>query len=697
MVGAPEWLIHWAGWSIHTLVLPRSGRDAYRLPQIMKLRTTTTQGYGGEDGLAEGLGRIPSSLGHRCRHGWLSSVLASFAGCATAAGAQFRTAIIESCHSVIMFGRYRTLSLAAALGIIFSLSQGTAWGQTEINGAQTSTQVISSPLSSYTVTSTGSISTSGNNNYGIFNQAPVETFTNNGSISTSGSGSYGIVNLSTITTFNNTGAISASGPGSFGFLAFPFGPGITTLNNRQGASSSALTYSNKLPTNYNIIIGSTTNYGQLAGTSLSGTMVFGISTSSTITSSMVGQTLTGVLQGFGANLSTYITSGLTSSNGYTYTLTQQGSTGTWDLTITGGPALTRVTSVVVPSNATYGAGQDLSFTLNWSQAVDVTGTPRLALTIGSTTRYATYVAGSGTAALVFKYTVQSGDGDADGIAVGSSVDLNGGTLAVTGGVTYTPNPSLNSVGSTAAVLVVTTTAPGAPTSVSAVAANAQATVSFSAPASNGGAAITGYTVTSIPAGGTDSNDGSTSLSHVITGLTNGTSYTFTVTATNSAGTGSASTASSAVTPAAPPTLTSISPSFGTSSGGTSITITGTGLSSVTGVTIGGVAATSVVATSATTITATTPAGSAGAKSVLVTTAGGTNTVNTLYTYLGTYTDSQGVVYATNAGALTASVTTGAGWQHHDPFDDQRRHEHLRRHGDQRFGLLQQRALFGDHT
>ena len=72
-----------------------------------------------------------------------------------------------------------------------------------------------------------------------------------------------------------------------------------------------------------------------------------------------------------------------------------------------------------------------------------------------------------------------------------------------------------------------------------------------------------------------------------------------------------------------PTVTSVSPSSGSASGGTSVTITGTGLGTATGVTIGGVAATSVVATSATTITATTPAGSAGAKSVLVTTAGGT--------------------------------------------------------------------------
>ena len=97
--------------------------------------------------------------------------------------------------------------------------------------------------------------------------------------------------------------------------------------------------------------------------------------------------------------------------------------------------------------------------------------------------------------------------------------------------------------------------PGAPTIGTATTGNTQATVTFSAPAS--ALPITGYTVTANPAAGTDSNAGTTGLSHVITGLTNGTTYTFTVTATSNAGTGTASAASNAITPATVPNAPTI--------------------------------------------------------------------------------------------------------------------------------------------
>lgn len=94
--------------------------------------------------------------------------------------------------------------------------------------------------------------------------------------------------------------------------------------------------------------------------------------------------------------------------------------------------------------------------------------------------------------------------------------------------------------------------PGAPTIGTATATGATtATVAFTAPASNGGAAITSYTVTSSP--GSITVTGATSPI-TITGLTAGQAYTFTVKATNSAGTSSASSASNSITPALQQTL-----------------------------------------------------------------------------------------------------------------------------------------------
>lgn len=130
-----------------------------------------------------------------------------------------------------------------------------------------------------------------------------------------------------------------------------------------------------------------------------------------------------------------------------------------------------VTSVSVPSSATYITGQSLSFTVNTSENVIVNtggGTPRIALTIGATTKYATYSSGTGTSALVFSYTVESGLVDSDGITVGA-LGVNGGTMkdAANNDMTLT----LNSVGSTASVLVDST----APTVSSVTASTANGT------------------------------------------------------------------------------------------------------------------------------------------------------------------------------------------------------------------------------
>lgn len=97
--------------------------------------------------------------------------------------------------------------------------------------------------------------------------------------------------------------------------------------------------------------------------------------------------------------------------------------------------------------------------------------------------------------------------------------------------------------------------PGAPTGVSASAGNAAASVSWTAPASNGGSAITSFRIERRANGGSwqvaVENTGSTATNRTITGLVNGTSYEFRVSARNAAGVGAPSAPSAAVTPVLP--------------------------------------------------------------------------------------------------------------------------------------------------
>jgi hypothetical protein len=192
------------------------------------------------------------------------------------------------------------------------------------------------------ITNSGTISgtsTSGEG-YGLYLTGNNATITNTGTISGL---TAGIFNSATGITITNSGIITG-GTNSINNTG-----GIATLNNSQGALSSALTYQGNLPTNYNIIINSTSNYGQLAVNSVTGTMAFniygytgqtltsGVSASSVRNNYLYQNVLTGLIGSLSGSTITgtgFSISGATGTyGGYSYALVADDSnvSGVWDL------------------------------------------------------------------------------------------------------------------------------------------------------------------------------------------------------------------------------------------------------------------------------------------------------------------------------------------------------------------------------
>ena len=219
------------------------------------------------------------------------------------------------------------------------------------------------------------------------------------------------------------------------------------------------------------------------------------------------------------------------------------------------PYVTSTTRVGAPAGGVYQAGDEIFVNVLFSEAVDVDvsgGKPRVPLTIGSATRYADYHSKS-AASITFSYTVQIGDYDADGFHVDdSSLELNGGTIK-------RANSSVNAdldhpalAADSDYAVDARATAPDAPTGLTATALGATIVdLAWTAPA-DGGSAITGYKVEV-------SNDGSSGWSNLEddtgnanawyrhTGLSNGDTRHYRVSAINAQGTSPASASDDATT------------------------------------------------------------------------------------------------------------------------------------------------------
>ncbi len=248
----------------------------------------------------------------------------------------------------------------------------------------------------------------------------------------------------------------------------------------------------------------------------------------------------------GSTTTVHAITGLSTEIEYTFTVTATNSAGTGNPSSPSNP--------ITPGCNIFCDGVESNDTSVWSAALTLPGAPTAVVA----------VAADSSATVTFVAPLFGGGSPISGYTVTSNpaggVDLNGGSTGlshiVTGLANGTPytftvratNSSGQGPASAASNAVTPATVPGAPTAVFAVAGDSSATVTFVAPLDDGGSPILGYTVTSSPAGGTDDNAGSAGLSHAISGLSNGTEYTFTVTATNAAGTGDPSAPSNPVTP-----------------------------------------------------------------------------------------------------------------------------------------------------
>jgi hypothetical protein len=278
-------------------------------------------------------------------------------------------------------------------------------------------------------------------------------------------------------------------------------------------------------------------------------------------------------------------------------------------TVTVSPSATvTVSTVVYPGVVVNGLelGQSYTFVVSAVNSIGATaaaataalipaiapGAPTLVSVVrGSLSATVTWAAPSSNGGSVITgYTVSCTAGSVTKTATGTATGTSAVVKSLVNGTTYTCSVTAKNAKGTSVAsstqTVTPATVPGAPTGAAGVAGNGQVTVNWVAPAANGGAAVTGYSIT-VKAGANvikTVSAGATDRSSVVTDLTNGTAYTFAIVATNSVG-NSAAVVSKAATPSTTPGAATIGTTAQTSA--TSLTVNwtapvSTGGSAVTG-------------------------------------------------------------------------------------------------------------------
>ena len=233
----------------------------------------------------------------------------------------------------------------------------------------------------------------------------------------------------------------------------------------------------------------------------------------TVTASPGGQSVTGAI-------SPLVVTGLTNGTSYTFTAVAINAAGTSVTSV----ASTAVIPFTVPSQITSG--------------INTTG--------GNAQVSVAFPTPFNGGSVITGYTVTASPGGASATGIVSPITVTGLTSSSYTFTVVSTNAAGNSIVSwpTGAVSVCACTVPSSPSGIIATKGNSQVSIAFTAPVSDGGTAITGYTVTASP-GGTSATGTESPL--LVTGLTLGTSYTFTVVATNAIGNSLSSTASTVTT------------------------------------------------------------------------------------------------------------------------------------------------------